>query len=123
MISQPANLASGYPRLTQDQFIVLRSLARGRWLQGNQIEWKFNRSWRFVNPSKTSLDSAYSLQLRGLVTKGKCCLKCRRDVHMLTEAGLKFVSQANSPVQSAQHGIASISNPSITSRLLYWLGR
>jgi hypothetical protein len=124
MGSQPANHVTKQPRLTNDQFIALRSLAKGRWVQSQEIEWKFNRTWRFVKLSEKHLDAVYSLQLRGLVTKGKCCWKCRRDVYLLTESGLEVVSQANSPVQPRSVlGVASIRKASITSRLLYWLGR
>lgn len=123
MNSQPAVRAAAQPRLNKEQFVALRSLAKGRWVQGQQIEWKFNRSWRFVKFSKTSLDAVFSLQLRGLATKGKCCLKCRRDVFLLTEAGLKFINEANSPGQQLRVLTAAAKKPSITARVLYWLGR
>lgn len=122
--SKPPSQAKARERLTKYQFIALRSLAKGRWVQGNTIQWKFNRTWLSVHISDTFLDAVKSLQIRGLAIKGKCCLKCKRDVYLLTEAGLQLVSHANSPFQ--HRGVtrgAEINKPSITSRLLYWLGR
>ncbi|SBW84117.1 hypothetical protein PVE_R2G0087 [Pseudomonas veronii 1YdBTEX2] len=120
----PASSSAPQPKLTKDQFIALRSLARGRWVQSNEIAWKFNRSWRYVQLSNISLEAVHLLQIRGLAIKGKCCWKCRRNVYLLTEAGLKFVTHANTPIQHhSAIGGASITKPSVISRMLYWLGR
>lgn len=122
--SNGASLVAAKERLTKDHFIALRSLAKGRWVQGNPIEWKFNRTWLFVKVTKTSLDAVDTLQTRGLAIKGKCCLKCKRDVYLLTEAGLDLVSQANSPTQRrVESNSAVLKEPSFISRVLYWLGR
>ncbi|MBJ2203762.1 hypothetical protein P5706_34340 [Pseudomonas sp. ChxA] len=122
--SKPPSQDEARGRLTKDQFIALRSLAKGHWVQGSAIQWKFNRTWLSVHVSNTFLDTVNSLQIRGLAIKGKCCLKCKRDVYLLTEAGLQLVTHANSPYQNRQvKREAAIKKQSITSRLLYWLGR
>lgn len=122
--SKPPSQDEARGRLTKDQFIALRSLAKGHWVQGSAIQWKFNRTWLSVHVSNTFLDTVNSLQTRGLAIKGKCCLKCKRDVYLLTEAGLQLVSHANSPFQHRRvTREAAIKKQSITSRLLYWLGR
>lgn len=73
-------------RLCNDDFKALRSLARGRWVQGREIYWKFNRTWSCVPFSNAALDAAFRLIEMGLVENFVCCPACG-EVFQLTQAG------------------------------------
>ena len=78
-------------RLCKADFISIRSLSRGQWIQGQQIEWRFNRQWRFVNFDQApALCAADRLMALGLVEQSVCCTGCNREVFQLTESGRVF---------------------------------
>ncbi|MDH0342021.1 hypothetical protein [Chromobacterium haemolyticum] len=93
-------------RLEADHFIALRSLARRRWLQGEKIEWKFNREWRSVTYwDVPALDVVYRLITMDLVEDIECSCGCRRDVFQLTEKGKAFVDRMNSHSTKTDAGL------------------
>lgn len=75
-----------HARLCNDDFVALRSLARRRWVQGREIEWKINRRWRCVPYHSAALDAAERLIGMGLVENFVCCNNCG-EVFQLTDAG------------------------------------
>ncbi|WP_199918252.1 hypothetical protein [Pseudomonas veronii] len=79
-------------RLSNDDFIALRSLARGRWVQGREIEWKVNRTWLCMPFTSAALDAAFRLVEMGLAEKFVCCSTCG-EVLQLTQAGRVRASQ------------------------------
>lgn len=79
-------------RLCNDDFTALRSLARSRWVQGREIEWKVNRTWLCVAFTGAALDAAFRLEKMGLVENFVCCKTCG-EVFELTEAGRARASQ------------------------------
>lgn len=84
MTGTPA--ATNPTRLCNDDFIALRSISRSRWVQGREIQWKFNRSWLSIPFSRAALDAAFRLEKMGLVENFVCCNTCG-EVFQLTEAG------------------------------------
>ncbi|HEJ2342739.1 TPA: hypothetical protein ACWLUJ_005708 [Pseudomonas aeruginosa] len=79
-------------RLGKDHFIALRSLVRGRWVQGQQFEWKYNREWRLVGFGDVpALDVVWDLMEMGLAEKSVCCEACQRDAFQITEKGRDIV--------------------------------
>lgn len=82
-------------RLTKDQFIALRSLARGRWIQGQPIEWKKSRTW------------GIGLLGMGLAECSVCCDSCRRPTIRLTESGHSFASGIGAGVASSDRKVSS----------------
>lgn len=87
---------SAEERLGNDHFIALRSLAKSRWVQGRQFEWKFNREWRVVNFGEVpALDAVDRLVVLGLVEQVVCCAGCKREVFQLTDSGRAMVSRMN----------------------------
>lgn len=83
-----------YARLHNDDFMALRSLARSRWEQGREIEWKINRRWQCTPYPSAALDAAERLIEMGLVERFVCCKNCG-EVFQLTEAGQARASQIN----------------------------
>lgn len=83
----------GKQRLTRNDFVALRSLARGNWFQGQLIEWRHNRTWRFVPYPSEALDAVFKLQGLGLVGQGICCKACNRETFYLSERGLALVKK------------------------------
>lgn len=84
--------------LCKDDFVLLRSLSRGRWVQGQKIEWRFNREWRFVSfKSVPALCAADRLGVLGLVEQVVCCLECTRVVFQLTDAGRDLAARIDGP--------------------------
>ncbi|TCV51410.1 hypothetical protein [Pseudomonas sp. 460] len=79
-------------RLCNDDFKALRSLARGRWVQGRKIAWKINRTWSCAPLSGAALDAAFRLVAMGLVENFVCCTACG-EVFQLTQAGQARVGQ------------------------------
>ncbi|WP_131815949.1 MULTISPECIES: hypothetical protein [Pseudomonas] len=79
-------------RLCNDDFIALRSLARGRWVQGREIEWKVNRTWLCMSFTSAALDAAFRLVQMGLAENFVCCPTCG-EVFQLTQAGRERASQ------------------------------
>jgi len=83
-------------RLGNDHFIALRSLAKSRWVQGQQFEWKFNREWRLVSFGDVpAFDAVDRLMVLGLAEQVVCCSECKREVFQLTESGRAMVSRMN----------------------------
>lgn len=83
-------------RLGRDHFIALRSLDGGRWLQGQQFMWKFNREWRSVSFDEVpALDAVDRLIELGLAEQVVCCSECKRESFRLTEAGRAMVIRMN----------------------------
>jgi len=92
-------------RLTADDFIALRSLAQRRWMQGDRIDWKFNRSWRSVTVSDApALEAADRLVAMGLAEETICCRGCSRAVIQLTEKGLAMVGR----LDGRQHAVPDL---------------
>lgn len=91
LINVKSDMASEV-RLCNDDFTAIRSLARGRWLQGRDIEWKINRTWLCVRLSCVALDAAFRLVKLGLVENFVCCPACG-EVFQLTKAGRERASQ------------------------------
>jgi hypothetical protein len=85
---------SAQKRLCKDDFKALRSLARGRWVQGRDIGWKVNRTWSCIPFSGAALDAAFRLVKIGLAENFVCCPACG-EVFQLTQAGQARVSQIN----------------------------
>lgn len=90
-------------RLCNDDFTALRSLARGRWVQGREIAWKINRTWSCIPFSSAALDAAFRLVGMGLVENFVCCPACG-EVFQLTQAGQTRASQIDrGPVANVHH--------------------
>lgn len=85
----------GQQRLTRNDFVALRSLARGNWFQGQLIEWKHNRTWSFVPYPSEALDAVFKLKGLGLVEQGICCKACNREAFYLSERGLELSKKLN----------------------------
>jgi hypothetical protein len=97
-------------QLSPEHFMALRSLAKSRWVQGQKIEWRFNREWRVVSIAEVpALDAADRLLALGLVEGTVCCIKCEREVFQLTDSGREFVSlmDGSSGVTSGKETSAS----------------
>ncbi|MFC6478589.1 hypothetical protein ACFQDN_21730 [Pseudomonas asuensis] len=73
-------------RLCNDDFKALRSLARGRWVQSREIDWKINRTWTCIPLSDVALDAALRLVQMGFAENFVCCSACG-EVFQLTQAG------------------------------------
>nr|CEK42115.1 hypothetical protein PQBR57_0162 [Pseudomonas fluorescens SBW25] len=95
-------VTQGKQRLTRNDFVALRSLARGNWVQGQRIEWKHNRTWSFVSYPSEALEAAFKLQGLGLVEQGICCKVCNRETFYLTERGLELANRLINPSQPSQ---------------------
>lgn len=95
-------------RLCKDDFKALRSLARGRWVQGRKVYWKTNRTWSYVPFSGPALDAAFRLVDMGLAVNFVCCISCG-EVVQLSQAGQARAEQidrsADTPVQANAHRI------------------
>lgn len=95
-------------RLTKDQFIALRSLARGRWIQGQPIEWKTNRTWGIAKFGEVpALEAVDGLLGMGLAECSVCCDSCRRPTIQLTESGHSFASGIGAGVASSDRKVSS----------------
>lgn len=106
-------------RLIAEDFVALRSLAKHRWVQGDKIEWKFNRTWCVVSYSEApALDAADRLISMALAEETICCSGCSRAVIQLTAKGMAFVN-------SLDHRKPAIESPSSSGRGLPdgWLAR
>ncbi|MFL1449439.1 hypothetical protein ACI77O_13660 [Pseudomonas tritici] len=96
------------PRLCNDDYKALRSLARGRWVQGRVIDWKINRTWSCVPFSGAALDAAFRLVEMGLVENFVCCPACG-EVFQLTQAGQARVGLINrGPVANIHYSAPQI---------------
>ncbi len=93
-------------RLTQDEFIALRSLEKERWggQHGLRMFWKFNRTWRraYEHETEAAWDAVTELEGMGLVEEGYCCPKQCRFYLQLTPRGREFLKHANGIKQPAQ---------------------
>lgn len=96
----------GKQRLTRNDFVALRSLAGGNWVQGQLIEWKHNRTWSFVPFPSDALDAVFKLQGLGMVEQGICCEACKRETFSLTERGLKMSEQLISAAPPSHSSVA-----------------
>lgn len=107
-------VTQGKQRLTRHDFVALRSLARGNWVQGQLIEWKHNRTWSFVPYPSEALDAVFKLQALGLVEQGICCKVCNRETFYLTERGLEIAKRLIKPKSKSDEKVAQIHrNPSL----------
>ena len=108
-------------RLCNDDFKALRSLARGRWVQGREIAWKINRTWSCVPLSGAALDAAFRLVAMGFVENFVCCPACG-EVFQLTQAGQARAGQIDrGPVANVHQNAPQIETQ--RPRVVGWVHR
>jgi hypothetical protein len=102
-------------RLTPDDFIALRSLARHEWREGDMLWWKHNGRWYAVYPTsnfwmgrwrESAYDALERLIAMGLAEKAirTCCeTHWGESVWRLTGRGSRFIEAANARRQAGKH--------------------
>lgn len=89
-LERPA-VGGSLPPLTNEHVITHRSLARGRWVQGQTIDWKANRTWRIAKYGEApAVEAVDGVHRRRFAECSVCCDPCRRSTIQVTESVHSF---------------------------------